>query len=111
MGSINSVAVFIEIGLILVVQPEIIETGSSISHFINYFRFDKCLKRGMKRECILSENELNKKRKIIQRNKIKKILNEAEQLTSEEISKLDHGEILITYKLLTFHIEFSVTNV
>ena len=45
----------------------------------------------MKRECILSENELNKKRKIIQRNKIKKILNEAEQLTSEELSKLDHG--------------------
>lgn len=53
-------------------------------------RFDKCLKRGMKRECILSENELNKKRKIIQRNKIKKILNEAEQLTSDELSKLDH---------------------
>ena len=61
---------------------------------MNYFRFDKCLKRGMKRECILSENELNKKRKIIQRNKIKKILNEAEQLTSEELSKLDHGNQL-----------------
>ena len=54
----------------------------------------------MKRECILSENELNKKRKIIQRNKIKKILNEAEQLTSEELSKLDHGNLLhITYRL------------
>ena len=54
----------------------------------------------MKRECILSENELNKKRKIIQRNKIKKILNEAEQLTSEELSKLDHGKssIYVTNK-------------
>ena len=45
----------------------------------------------MKRECILSENELNKKRKIIQRNKIRKILNEADQLSPEEISMLDHG--------------------
>ena len=51
----------------------------------------------MKRECILSENELNKKRKIIQRNKIKKILNEAEQLTSEELSKLDHGNHLFHF--------------
>ena len=45
----------------------------------------------MKRECILSENELNKKRKIIQRNKIKKILNEAEQLSRDEMEALDHG--------------------
>ena len=55
------------------------------------FRFEKCLNQGMKRECILSENELNKKRKIIQRNKIRKILNEADQLSPEEISMLDHG--------------------
>ena len=68
----------------------------------NFFRFDKCLKRGMKRECILSENELNKKRKIIQRNKIKKILNEAEQLTSEELSKLDHGN--------SFYFDFGTWN-
>lgn len=53
-------------------------------------RFEKCLNQGMKRECILSENELNKKRKIIQRNKIRKILNEADQLSPEEMSMLDH---------------------
>ena len=72
--------------------PMVVDRTGSLGYF-DYciFRFDKCLKRGMKRECILSENELNKKRKIIQRNKIKKILNEAEQLTSEELSKLDHG--------------------
>ena len=54
-------------------------------------RFDKCLNQGMKRECILSEGELNKKRKIIQRNKIRKILNEAEQLTVDEMAMLDHA--------------------
>ena len=54
----------------------------------------------MKRECILSEKELTQKRKIIQRNKIKKILNEAEQLTQDEMSKLDHGELLDTLKII-----------
>ena len=61
------------------------------SSFKKKFRFEKCLNQGMKRECILSENELNKKRKIIQRNKIRKILNEADQLSPEEMSMLDHG--------------------
>ena len=52
----------------------------------------------MKRECILSENELNKKRKIIQRNKIKKILNEAEQLSRDEMEALDHGKHFFTFE-------------
>ena len=45
----------------------------------------------MKRECILSDTELTKKRKIIQKNKLKKILNEQNELTSEEIDIMEQG--------------------
>lgn len=47
----------------------------------------------MKRECILSDTELTKKRKIIQKNKLKKILNEQNELTSEEIDIMEQGTI------------------
>ena len=50
----------------------------------------------MKRECILSDTELTKKRKIIQKNKLKKILNEQNELTSEEIDIMEQGEIVTT---------------
>ncbi|CAG5100085.1 Oidioi.mRNA.OKI2018_I69.XSR.g16835.t1.cds [Oikopleura dioica] len=54
-------------------------------------RFQKCLTKGMKRDCILSDLELNKKRKIIQKNRIKRILNEnpdIPQVEQEKISKV-----------------------
>lgn len=43
----------------------------------------------MKRECILSDKELTKKRKIIQKNKLKKILNEQNEMTTEEIDIME----------------------
>jgi uncharacterized protein YjcR len=43
----------------------------------------------MKRECILTDKELTKKRKIIQKNKLKKILNEQNEMTTEEIDIME----------------------
>jgi len=52
-------------------------------------RFHKCLSKGMKRECILSDTELNKKRKIIQKNKMKKILTEHNEMSAEEVDIME----------------------
>ena len=51
----------------------------------------------MKRECILSDKELTKKRKIIQKNKLKKILNEQNEMTTEEIDIMEQGKHRFTF--------------
>ena len=50
----------------------------------------------MKRECILSDTELNKKRKIIQKNKMKKILTEHNEMSAEEVDIMeqDYGLLI-----------------
>ena len=52
----------------------------------------------MKRECILSDTELNKKRKIIQKNKMKKILTEHNEMSAEEVDIMeqDYGLLIAT---------------
>ena len=64
----------------------------------------------MKRECILSDTELTKKRKIIQKNKIKKILNEQNEMTREETEVIEQGNryLFIFYFHYFFSYFFSV---
>jgi len=61
-------------------------------------RFQKCLDKGMKRDCILSDLELNKKRKIIQKNRIKRILNENPDIPKTEQDKI--SKVVAAYDLV-----------
>ena len=45
-----------------------------------YCRYQKCLAVGMKAECVLNDDELAEKRKMISRNRIRRILNQPAQM-------------------------------
>ena len=53
----------------------------------------------MKRECILSDEDLTKKRKVIEKNKIKKILNDQTELTPEELNTIAQGTRFFTIEI------------
>ena len=45
-----------------------------------FCRYQKCLAVGMKAECVLNDDELAEKRKMISRNRIRRILNQPAQM-------------------------------
>ena len=50
-----------------------------------YCRYQKCLAVGMKAECVLNDDELAEKRKMISRNRIRRILNQPAQMKGKSL--------------------------
>jgi len=55
-------------------------------------RIEKCLMIGMKKECIMSDDQIRRKRELIQNNRIKRIQREIPELSHEELGRLNHIE-------------------
>ena len=60
-----------------------------------YCRYQKCTEIGMKSDCVLNDLELDQKRKMIQRNRIKRILNQPTQLTESDTDCISN--MLVAY--------------
>ena len=51
----------------------------------SYCRWEKCLAVGMKRECIMSDNEIKEKRKVIEKNKLRRAVLSQPALEKDEL--------------------------
>ncbi|CAG5079331.1 Oidioi.mRNA.OKI2018_I69.PAR.g9227.t1.cds [Oikopleura dioica] len=55
-------------------------------------RIQKCLLIGMKKECIMSDEQIKRKRELIQHNRIKRIQHEIPELSGDELGRLNNIE-------------------